>query len=100
MRIIFEAKLPSIIFRHSIRNPSLKINNYNLALMKTPKPIVVKSVTGAVTASILVSSCSPSYNFDDSYYGPHAENLTHGRSFFNLSESNLFGEFLYKLTAI
>ena len=39
--------------------------------MKTPKPIVVKSVSGAVAASILVSSCLPGYDFDDSYYGPH-----------------------------
>ena len=45
--------------------------------MKTPKPIVVKSVSGAVAASILVSSCLPGYDFDDSYYGPHADNLTH-----------------------
>ena len=53
--------------------------------MKTPKPIVVKSVSGAVAASILVSSCLPGYDFDDSYYGPHADNLTHGESFFELS---------------
>lgn len=52
--------------------------------MKTPKPIVVKSVSGAVAASILVSSCLPGYDFDDSYYGPHADNLTHGESFLNL----------------
>jgi len=68
--------------------------------MKTPKPIVVKSVAGAVTASILISSCSKGYNFDDSYYGPHADNLTRGESFFNLNESNLSEEFLHKLKAI
>lgn len=68
--------------------------------MKTPKPIIVKSLAGTVAASILVSSCSPGYNFDDSYYGPHAANHTRGGSFFNLSESNLSEEFLYKLKAI
>ena len=68
--------------------------------MKTPKPIVVKSVSGAVAASILVSSCLPGYDFDDSYYGPHADNLTHGESFFELSESNLSEEFFHKLKAI
>ena len=68
--------------------------------MKTPKPIVVKSVSGAVAASILVSSCLPGYDFDDSYYGPHADNLTHGESFFELSERNLSEEFFHKLKAI
>ena len=68
--------------------------------MKTPKPIVVKSVSGAVAASILVSSCLPGYDFDDSYYGPHADNLTHGESIFELSESNLSEEFFHKLKAI
>lgn len=68
--------------------------------MKTPKPIVIKSVTGAVTASILVSSCSSGYNFDDSYYGPHADNPTSGTLFIDLSESNLSEDFLHKLKAI
>ncbi len=67
--------------------------------MKTPKPTVVKSVAGAVAASILISSCSD-YNFDDSYYGQHADNLSNGESFFNLNESNLSEEFLHKLKAI
>ncbi len=69
--------------------------------MKTPKPIVVKSVSGAVAASILVSSCLPGYDFDDSYYGPHADNLTHGESFFlNLVRVICPKEFFHKLKAI
>lgn len=68
--------------------------------MKTPKPFVIKSVAGSVAASILVSSCSTGYNFDDSYYGSHADNLASGESFFDLSKSNLSEEFLHKLTAI
>lgn len=68
--------------------------------MKTPKPIVVKSVAGTVAASVLVSSCSSEFNFDDSYYGSHADNLTRGVSFIDINESNLSAEFLYRLNAI
>ena len=68
--------------------------------MKAPKPIIVKSVAGTVAASVLASSCSSDFNFDDCYYGPHADNLTCGVSFIDLNESNLSTEFLYRLNAI
>lgn len=68
--------------------------------MKTPKPIVIKSVSTTVAAAILAPSCTDGYNFSDSYYGSHVENLIHGESLFNVSESNLSEEFLHKLKAI
>ena len=68
--------------------------------MKKPKPIVVKSVAGTVAASVLASSCSSDFNFEDSYYGPHADNLTRGVSLIDLNESNLSEDFLYRLNAI
>lgn len=68
--------------------------------MKKPKPIIVKSVASTVSASILITSCSSEFNFEDSYYGAHTENLTRGVSLIELNESNLSEEFLYKLNVI
>jgi hypothetical protein len=68
--------------------------------MKKSNSFVHRSVAGSVAASILVSSCTPGYNFDDSYYGPFADDLNRGESLFNLNESNLSEDFLYKLKAI
>lgn len=68
--------------------------------MKKSNSFVHKTVAGSVAASILVSSCTPGYNFDDSYYGPFADDSNRGESFFNLNESNLSEDFLHKLKAI
>ncbi len=68
--------------------------------MKAPNPFVIKSVTAVVAAGVLVPSCTDGYNFDDSYYGTHAENLPNSRSLFDINESNLSEEFLHKLQTI
>ncbi|MBR5255727.1 MAG: hypothetical protein IKV62_03005 [Bacteroidales bacterium] len=68
--------------------------------MKTPHPIIIKSVSTAVAAGVLIPSCTVGYNFDDSYYGPHAANLPQGSSFFSLENSNLSEEFINRLMAI
>jgi hypothetical protein len=68
--------------------------------MKNPNSFIHKSVAGGVAASILVSSCTPGYNFDDSCYGPFADDLICGEPFFDLNKSNLSEDFFYKLKSI
>lgn len=67
--------------------------------MKTPPPFITKSVAAATAAGVLLPSCV-GYNFDDSYYGPHADNLPQGHSFYSLGDSNLSEEFINRLNAI
>jgi len=68
--------------------------------MKKKKPIVIKSITTAVSAGILASSCTNGYSFIDSFYGPHADNTIEGISILNINESNLSDEFINKLKLI
>lgn len=67
--------------------------------MKKPPSFITKSVAAVTAAGVLLQSCV-GYNFDDSYYGPHADNLPQGHSFYSLEDSNLSEEFINRINAI
>lgn len=68
--------------------------------MKNPKPIIVKAVLGATATSMLISSCLQGHNFEESLYGPFANNPEEGQHLFNIDESNLSDKFLLQLKTI
>lgn len=65
--------------------------------MKKPKPIIVKAILGATATSMLISSCLQGHNFEESLYGPFADNPEEGQHLFNIDESNLSDKFLFQL---
>ncbi len=69
--------------------------------MKKPKTAITKVVIGAVSSSILAASCSKGYDFENSVYGPFADNkMTRGISLIDVEESNLSDEFVSRIEAV
>lgn len=68
--------------------------------MKKPKPIIVKAVLGATATSVIISSCLQGHDFEESLYGPFADNTEEGQHLFNIDESNLSEKFLHQLKTI
>ncbi len=69
--------------------------------MKKVNPIITKTVTTTVAASIMISSCYKEHDFEDCVYGPFAENpKTRGVALMDINESNLSEDFLIKARII